>query len=181
MKFSINTIALHQGGIGVEKTIGHRILQGRSMNTMSQTRHFFGRVATLSLIGFIFFLGPVVTASQAQEPPPEVLRYADMILYNGQVLTMDQDQPPITQVEAVALRDERILATGDDDRILQMAGPNTVRVDLDGKTVIPGIVDTHSHPNRYALRHFDSEVNPKYLEYLENNNVRYVTLRWDTK
>ena len=165
----------------VERTIGHRLFQGRSINTMSQTRHLFGRVSTLSLIGFLVLVGPVWTVAQAQEPPPEVLRYADMILYNGQVLTMDQDQPPITQVEAVALRDERILATGDDDRILQMAGPNTVRVDLDGKTVIPGIVDTHSHPNRYALRHFDSEVNPKYLAYLEQNNVRFVTLRWDTK
>ena len=92
-------------------------------------------------------------AGLAQELPPEVLSYADMILYNGQVLTMDRDQPPITVAEALAIRDGRIMAVGEDDRILRMAGPDTVQVDLDGKGVMPGIVDNNSHPNSYTLRH----------------------------
>jgi predicted amidohydrolase YtcJ len=71
------------------------------------------------------------------------------------------------------------MAVGTNDRILQMAGPNTVRVDLGGKTVIPGIVDTHSHPNRYALRHYDDEVTPPYLESLAERNVMFATLRWE--
>ncbi len=103
--------------------------------------------ATLWMTGFLLIFGPFLFVSQAQDLPPEVLRYADTILYNGQVLTMDRDQPPITVVEAVAIREGRIMAVGDSDRILKMAGPKTVTVDLQGKGVIPGVVDTQSHPN----------------------------------
>lgn len=110
--------------------------------------------------------------SLAQDLPPEVLSYADMVLYNGQVLTMDRDQPPFTVAEALAVRDGRIMAVGGDDRILRMAGPHTVQVNLDGKGVIPGIVDTHSHPNSYTLRHYRQEVTPAYSEYLEANGIR---------
>jgi predicted amidohydrolase YtcJ len=117
----------------------------------------------------------------AQDLPAEVLRYADTVLHNGQVMTMDRDQPPITIVEAVALRDGRVLAVGGNDRILTMAGPDTLRVDLAGKTVIPGVIDTHSHPNTYALRHYQDEYLPIYLKYLEENQVRFVTVRWDSK
>ncbi len=68
--------------------------------------------ATLCMTGFLLIFGPLLGVSQAQDLPPEVLRYADTILYNGQVLTMDRDQPPITVVEAVAIRDGRIMAVG---------------------------------------------------------------------
>ncbi|MEE8460550.1 MAG: hypothetical protein V3S50_00325, partial [Acidobacteriota bacterium] len=51
---------------------------------------------------FLFF-GPFLSFSQAQELPPEIVSYADMVLYNGQVLTMDREQPPINVVQAVAV------------------------------------------------------------------------------
>ena len=131
-------------------------------------------------IGLLVF-GPLTTISQGQDLPPEVLDYAEMVLYNGQVLTMDGDQPPITVAQAVAVRDGRILAVGEDDRILRMAGPDTARINLDGKAVIPGIVDTHSHPNSYALRHYTQEYTPAYLKALEEQGVRYATVRWESK
>ena len=65
--------------------------------------------------------------------------------------------------------------------MLEMAGPNTLRVDLAGKTVIPGVIDTHSHPNQYALRHYADEYLPIYLKFLEENRVRFATVRWDSK
>ncbi len=102
----------------------------------------FSITCLMSLLIFGSFFG----VARAQDFPPEILGYADMVLYNGQVLAMDRDQPPISVAQAVAIRDGLILAVGADDRILQMAGPNTVRVNLDGKAVIPGVVDTHSHP-----------------------------------
>ena len=74
--------------------------------------------------------------------PPEVLTFADMILYNGKVLTADDD---FTLTEAVAIRDGKFLALGTSRRITQLAGPQTRRIDLQGKTVVPGFIDTHLH------------------------------------
>lgn len=129
---------------------------------------------------FLFF-GPFLSFSQAQELPPEIVSYADMVLYNGQVLTMDREQPPINVVQAVAVREGRILAVGEDDRILRLAGPNTTRVNLRGRAVIPGVIDTHSHPNSYALRHYADEYDPALLKAFEENNVRFARVRWETK
>jgi len=130
---------------------------------MKDQERFSRAVFTLWMMGLLLISVPFLRVAQAQDLPPEVLRYADMVLYNGHVLTMDQDQPPVNVTQAVALQDGRVLAVGEDDRILRMAGPNTVRVDLDGKAVLPGIVDTHSHPNSYALRHYEKELTPAYL------------------
>ncbi len=148
---------------------------------MNEKERFSKTNFTLWMLGLLLIFAPFLRVAQAQDLPPEVLRYADMVLYNGHVLTMDQDQPPFNVTQAVALQDGRILAVGEDDRILRMAGPDTVRVDLDGKAVLPGIVDTHSHPNSYALRHYEKELTPAYLKFLEESGVRSTTVRWETK
>ncbi|MBI3941034.1 MAG: amidohydrolase family protein [Acidobacteria bacterium] len=75
------------------------------------------------------------------DTPPEVMHYADLVLYNGKVLTADENS---TMVQAVAARDGKILAVGETARILKMAGPKTVRIDLQGNTVTPGFIDVHS-------------------------------------
>ena len=94
------------------------------------------------LVTVLFFtLGPV-GAQSAGSPPPEVLAYADLVFYNGKILTADEQ---FTIVQAVAIRDGKFLARGDDRRILAMAGPQTRRVDLEGRSVIPGFIDTHLH------------------------------------
>ena len=147
---------------------------------MSHRKFLSVHTKPLWLLTVLLTFAPFFLVSQAQNLPPEVLRFADMVLYNGQVLTMDRDQPPINVTQAVAVRDGRILAVGEDDRILKMAGPNTVRVDLGGKAVVPGFVDTHSHPNSYALRHYRDEYTPLYLKALEENHVRFVRVRWDS-
>ena len=146
---------------------------------MNGNNHRTPPVLTIVMIS-VLMLGSF-SALRAQDLPPEILLYADTILYNAQVLTMDQDQPPITVTQAVALRGDRIQAVGTNDRILQMAGPDTVRVDLGGKTVMPGVVDTHSHPNSYAVSHYNSEVAPAYVKYLDEQRVRFANIRWDTR
>jgi len=78
---------------------------------MSNKRHIRVRISNFILMSLLLFWGPVLCATQAQDLPPEVLRYADTVLYNGQVMTMDRDQPPINVVQAIALRDGRVLAT----------------------------------------------------------------------
>ena len=87
--------------------------------------------------------------AQQRSVPPEVLAYADMVLYNGQILTVDDD---FTIVEAVAIRDGEFLARGSNQRIRAMAGPNTRQINLAGKTVIPGFIDSHTHFHNRAER-----------------------------
>ncbi len=88
-------------------------------------------------------LGATAEIGWAQQSlPPEVLAYADIVLYNGKILTVDEQ---FTIVEAVAIRGDQVLAVGDSQRILAMAGPRTRRVDLQGQSVVPGFIDTHLH------------------------------------
>jgi len=148
---------------------------------MSHARRFIVTVSNFNLISLLLCWGPLLGLSQAQDLPPEVVNYADTVLYNGHVLTMDRDRPPINVTQAIALRDGRVLAVGDSDRILAMAGPDTVKVDLEGRAVIPGVIDTHSHPNRYALSHYKDEYNLAYVQSLREQNIRYVNVRWESK
>jgi predicted amidohydrolase YtcJ len=68
---------------------------------------------------------------------------ADLILYNGLLYTGPAIQRPAT---AIAIRDGRILAVGEDREMLTLAGRNTRRVDLARRRVFPGFNDAHSHP-----------------------------------
>ena len=63
-------------------------------------------------------------------------------IYLGDVVTLDAAG---SVAEAVALRDGRILAVGDRERVLAHRGPETVVVELDGAAVLPGFIDAHSH------------------------------------
>ena len=75
-----------------------------------------------------------------------------MVLLNGKVFTSD---PNRFFVEALAIRGERIAAVGTTNEIAALAGKTTKRIDLGGRTVIPGINDAHVHlsarPESYEL------------------------------
>ena len=73
---------------------------------------------------------------QAQQTP------ADLILTNGKIITVN-DTFQIAQ--AVAVRGSRIVAVGSNADITRMAGPNTQRIDLRGKSMVPGFIDNHAH------------------------------------
>ncbi|MBI3939828.1 MAG: amidohydrolase family protein [Acidobacteria bacterium] len=77
---------------------------------------------------------------QAQDFPPEVLAYADLVLYNGKILTVDEK---FTIAQAIALRGGKVLAVGDSARVVKMAGPKTQKIDLAGKSVVPGFINPH--------------------------------------
>jgi len=86
---------------------------------------------------FILFVLVITTSSIANAQSPLLLNYADTVLINGQVLTVDQN---FTVAEAMAIRDGRILAVGKNNEILDLAGPATERIDLKGRTVTPGYI-----------------------------------------
>jgi predicted amidohydrolase YtcJ len=90
----------------------------------------------------------------AQAPPAELVNYPDTILHNGKIATMDdktRSSNPGTMAQALAIRDGKIIATGENQQILGLKGPQTKIVDLKSRTVVPGIIDTHSHLFDYAL------------------------------
>lgn len=74
---------------------------------------------------------------------------ADTIYHNGSIITVNDDQPT---AEAVAVKDGRILAVGDMNELLKIKGVNTRLVDLGGKTMLPGFVDSHGHTYMIGLQ-----------------------------
>ena len=66
----------------------------------------------------------------------------DLILHSGQIYTMDAQN---SVVDAVAVRDGRILTTGGTAQLRALAGTQTQQIDLGGQTVLPGIFDSHNH------------------------------------
>jgi hypothetical protein len=67
---------------------------------------------------------------------------ADLILYNGIIRTIDEENRVI---EAVAVKKGEIIAVGKKEDVLPLKTDKTSLLDLDGKTVLPGFIDTHSH------------------------------------
>ncbi|WP_211471643.1 amidohydrolase [Collimonas humicola] len=76
--------------------------------------------------------------------------HADMILLNGRFHTVDQSQPLAT---AVAIQDGRFLAVGDAEDVMRHRGQDTQVIDLQGRTAIPGLNDSHMHLIRGGLNY----------------------------
>ena len=72
----------------------------------------------------------------------------DMILVDGQVLTMDEAD---TVAQAVAVCEGKIIAVGESRAIAQMGGRQTGRIDLAGRTLLPGFIDAHTHNDMYGM------------------------------
>jgi predicted amidohydrolase YtcJ len=86
---------------------------------------------------------------------PAFAQSPDTILVNGKILTVDTQS---SVREALAIRDGRIAALGTSADIRKLAGPQSQVIDLGGRTVIPGLIDSHLHAIRAALS-FTTEVN----------------------
>jgi len=103
--------------------------------------------AMRTLAAAILSLCILVSPAWAQTP--------DTILVNGKILTVD-DRFSIR--EALAIHNGKILALGSTAEIQKTAGPRTRKIDLEGRTVIPGLIDSHLHAIRAGLT-FSTEVN----------------------
>ena len=89
----------------------------------------------------------VAAALVASVVSPAAWAAADTILVNGKIVTVDDR---FTIAQAVAIKDGRIVAVGKTAEIVKLAGAGTKKIDLKGKTVIPGLIDNHSHWVRAA-------------------------------
>jgi len=93
------------------------------------------------------------------------LEVPDYIFYNGSVVTMNDGQP---EAEALAVQGEIILAVGSDEEILYLQGDETLLIDLRGKTVLPGIVDAHTHIFNDAGMYLDMSLDEAQELALQN-------------
>lgn len=73
---------------------------------------------------------------------------AELIIHHASVITVD---PKFRIFEAVAAKDGRILALGDDETIFKLRGPKTMIIDANGNSVLPGLYDSHTHPVSAAI------------------------------
>lgn len=99
----------------------------------------------VSLAAAILVAGSLARA--ADEP--------DLILHHGKIVTVDEK---FSVAEALAVRGERITAVGTNADVLKRAGKGTKQLDLAGKTVVPGLIDSHVHPTAASVYEFDHPV-----------------------
>jgi len=97
------------------------------------------------LFPFIVIVVSVLCSCNSQstdndEPAPKPAQ--PIIFFNGSVLTMEKDIP---QVQAIAVQDQKIRAVGSNEQILALQTSETLLVDLNGRTLMPGFVDAHTH------------------------------------
>ena len=74
----------------------------------------------------------------------------DLILYNGKLWTVDRAAP---RGQAVAISGGRFAAVGSSDEVLNLGTARTRKLDLGGKTVLPGFIDAHCHPSAGGVNH----------------------------
>ena len=128
------------------------------------------RKKTLKLLAFciaVVLFGLQVrgqTVAELRQILDNLNAYPDLIVFNGKIATMDAE---MTTVQAMAVRDRRILALGANDEIRKLAGPDTEMMDAKGRTVLPGLIDSHTHPHLWGIKHFGPLYDPQFkVSYL---------------
>src|SRR5207248_4044288 len=100
-----------------------------------------------SSLRLLVFLA-IAAAISAQTVP-------DFIYYNASIITMSTGRP---SAQALSIHGDRFLAVGSSAEILKTAGPRTQKIDLGGKCIVPGIIESHVHPISAALSEIDGPV-----------------------
>jgi len=80
---------------------------------------------------------------------------ATLILHHGKIVTVD---PRFHVVDSIAIRGDRIVGIGAYEEVAKLAGPGTRRIDLNGRTVLPGLIDSHGHAADAAVYEFDHAI-----------------------
>lgn len=100
--------------------------------------------------------GDARSASSGRSGPVAAFGHPDAIFINGKIVTVDA---AFRVADAVAVRDGRFLAVGTTDEMRSIAGSSTKVVDLQGKTVLPGLIDTHAHVESAGLLKHSVQLN----------------------
>jgi len=106
------------------------------------------------ILFLVLLLAPAAASGQASDLLERLDAYPELIVVNGKIAVMD-DQ--LTTVQAMAVRGRRIIVLGTTEEINQLKGPQTQVIDVKGRTVLPGIIDSHTHPHLWLYNHFGSD------------------------
>ena len=93
------------------------------------------------IVVFISILGLTSCKQESKKTAPSEV--ADAIYFGGDIITMEGDKAQY--VEAVAVKNGKIILVGTKEEAEQLQGENTEMNDLKGKTLLPGFIDSHSH------------------------------------
>ena len=117
-----------------------------------------------------------------------ILGYPDLIIYNGNIVTMDDpgfNSDTGTIAQAMAVRNDTILAIGNNQDIRRLAGPDTKQYDLKQRTVLPGFILTHEHPHDWAwseptaLNHVFPEGNEHLVIHFMKGGAEAQLANWE--
>jgi predicted amidohydrolase YtcJ len=97
----------------------------------------------------------VLVSISIPDPNSACSQEADLILHRGRVVSVDRD---FTVHQALAVKGDRIIRVGTDVDVMKERGPKTEVIDLAGKMVLPGLIDSHTHPADACLTEFDHAV-----------------------
>ena len=131
---------------------------------------------SILLFAFTVWLWPLQVV-EAQTPSQTVLEelavYPSLIVYNAKIYTMDEN---LSSHQAMAIRGTRIWQLGTNDAIRRLAGPQTKLIDAKGRTVLPGLIDAHTHPHLWGMMHLGFKYDPQlqwlYVEGRDLNEVK---------
>ena len=102
---------------------------------------------------------------------PALAQAPDTILVNGKIVTVDDR---FTIAEALAIRNGRIVATGSTTDIEKLKGPQTRTIDLNRRTVIPGLIDNHFHLTRAVATCTESDSIEELMEMMTHGRFRHM-------
>ena len=136
-----------------------------------------------NLIGAGAAVGSVASFAKAPKNslPSASGFYADKIIYNAKIATLDPKNP---RAQAIAIKGDLIQRVGSDHEVMQLRGPNTITIDAKKKTIIPGLIDAHTHFIRGGLT-YSMEVRwdgvqslAQGLQMLQNQAARTPAPHW---
>ncbi len=107
----------------------------------------------IALAGYACFR--IAAAPELAHGYAQAADQADLILRHGKIVTVDRG---FSIRQALAVKDGRLIKVGTDDEVEAIRGPQTEVIDLGGKTVLPGLIDSHVHPTDACMTEFDHPI-----------------------